>query len=61
MTNAVQQPRFLVRPNNDGKTWMVWDRLLERPAMLKGEELDKLAFSAAETLRDTLNADNGTA
>ena len=29
--------------------------------MLKLEGLDKLAFSAAETLRDTLNADNGTA
>ena len=37
---------------------MVWDRVLNCPAMLKEEVVDKLAFSAAETLMETLNADN---
>jgi hypothetical protein len=58
MTVSVQQPRYVVRQSDDSKTWMVWDLLLQRPAVLKREELNKLAFSAAETLRDTLNADN---
>ena len=49
-------PRFLVRQDGSGTNWMVWDRLLKRPAKLKGEELVKLAFSAAEALRDSLNA-----
>ena len=53
--------RFVVKQDSSSKSWMVWDRLLERPAMLKGEELSKLAFSSAETLKDTLNADNGLA
>jgi hypothetical protein len=49
-------PRFLVRQDGSGTNWMVWDRLLKRPARLKGEE--KLSFSAAEALRDSLNADH---
>ena len=57
MTEFVRQPRF-IRKNDDGETWMVWDRVLNCLAMLKEEELDKLAFSAAETLMETLNADN---
>ena len=53
-------PRFLVRQDGSGTKWMVWDRLLKQPAMLKSEKLVKLAFSAAETLRDSLNADPPT-
>ena len=49
--------RFLVRQDGSGTHWMVWDRLLRRPARVKGEELVKLGFSAAETLKDSLNAD----
>jgi hypothetical protein len=37
---------------------LVWDGLLKRPVELKGEELKDLALSAAETLRDALNADH---
>jgi hypothetical protein len=50
-------PRFLVRQDGSGTHWMVWDRLLKRPAFLKEQQLVKLTFSAAETLRDSLNAD----
>lgn len=41
--------RYLVRQNGSGDKWMVWDRLLKRPALLETQELDNLAFSAAET------------
>jgi hypothetical protein len=51
-------PRFLVRRDASAENWMVWDRLTKRPAMLKGQDLVSLALSAAENLRDTLNADN---
>lgn len=51
-------PRFTVKEDSTGMTWLVWDRLLGRPAVMKGEELKDLAFSAAETLKDTLNADH---
>lgn len=57
MVDEASAPRFLVRQDGSGTHWMVWDRLLKRPARLKGEELVKLAFSAAETLKDSLNAD----
>ena len=54
-----QLPRFLVRQDASAENWMVWDRLMKRPAMLKGQCLVSLALSAAETLRDALNGDNG--
>ena len=54
---ALPPPRFLVRRDGTGSKWMVWDRVLKRPAVFKDEELVRLALSAAETLRDALNAD----
>jgi hypothetical protein len=57
MAGRVEQ-RFTVKQDGSGKTWLVWDGLLKRPSVLKGEELKDLAFSAAETLRDALNADH---
>jgi hypothetical protein len=53
-----EKQRFTVKQDSSGKTWLVWDSLLQRPALLKGEELKNLALSAAETLRETLNADH---
>lgn len=49
--------RFLVRRDSTGSKWMVWDRVMKRPAFFKDEELVRLALSAAENLRDALNAD----
>jgi hypothetical protein len=57
MAESAEQ-RFSVRQDGSGKTWLVWDGLLKRPAVLKGKELNDLAFSAAEALRDALNADH---
>ena len=59
MAGSVEQ-RFTVKQDSRDKTWLVWDGLLKRPAELKGEELKGLAFSAAETLTDTLNADHSS-
>ena len=57
MTNS-SVPRFIVRQDT-GDHWIVWDSQLNQPAELKSEKLIGLALSAAEALRDTLNADHG--
>jgi hypothetical protein len=59
MAESLQQ-RFTVKQGSSGKTWLVWDGWLKQTAVLKGEELRDLSFSAAETLRDTLNADHSS-
>jgi hypothetical protein len=56
-TTESAQHRFVVKQDGRGPTWVVWDGLLKRPAVLKAEKLEGLAFSAAEALGDTLNAD----
>lgn len=48
--------RFLVRRDRTETNWMVWDRKLKRPARFKDDELVGLSLSAAEHLRDALNA-----
>jgi hypothetical protein len=57
MTEPAEE-RFSVKPDGSSKTWLVWDGLLKRPAVLKGKDLNDLAFSAAEALKDALNADH---